>query len=119
MARIELLTVDNEELKQKVEEYVSKNSFGDDYNNIISSEANSEIKKAYIAGAIENCIKWHDLRKVPNDLPKEIRNGRSKVVLGDNGELIYFNHKTNWWKDYSDHERYPPVAWCEIPQFKE
>lgn len=108
-----------EEFKQKAEEWVGKNGFGSDCNNIISVEANEEMEKAYIAGATENGIQWHDLRKDPNDLPKEVKNGRSKVVYGDRGEPIYFSYKTNWWKDYSDHERYPPVAWCEIPQFKE
>ena len=29
------------------------------------------VKEAYIASAKENGIQWHDLRKDPNDLPKE------------------------------------------------
>ena len=125
-----------EELKQKADNYYFKK-----YTrtlNIGEEERQKAIKEAYIAGATENqpnteemlkrlskagiiinLFTQHDLRKDPNDLPKEVKNGRSKVVYGDKGEPIYFSYKTNWWKDYSDHERYPPVAWCEIPQFKE
>lgn len=106
-----------EKLKQKAEEYLKH------FTSVLSAIGDKtvilkDIENAYIAGAEENGIQWHDLRKDPKDLPKEVKNGRSKVVYGDKGEPIYFSYKTNWWKDYLDHERYPPVAWCEIPTFE-
>ena len=83
----------------------------------IPSQFEKYLRKAVEYG-YNKANEWHDLRKDPNDLPKEVKNGRSKVVYGDKGEPIYFSYKTNWWKDYSDHERYPPIAWCEIPKFE-
>ena len=38
------------------------------------------LEQAYIAGAKENGVVWHDLRKNPDDLPKDIRE-----VLDQNG----------------------------------
>ena len=62
---------------------------------------------------------WHDLRKNPNDLPKEtvlvLFVIRPKVVV------IGWRSNENWIMDVND--RIVPndfvVAWCEIPTFKE
>lgn len=75
-------------------------------------------KKIYEEGkqavATENGIKWHDLRKDPNDLPNE-----EKDVLVYSGEqwrmsvCRYFpQHKA--WEAGSD-----TIAWCEIPKCTE
>lgn len=65
---------------------------------------------------------WHDLRKDPNDLPKD-----DKQYL----VLYYYNYKgkkemsygvrDNLQSDFEIHRNYTEqiIAWCEIPQFKE
>ena len=72
---------------------------------------------AYIAGATENGIQWHDLRKKPNDLPK--KGGEYWCyMLCDGGNYIYravvfqgnvFNHFYNA----------KIIGWCETPKFEE
>ena len=63
-------------------------------------------------------VKWHDLRKDPNDLPKY-----NSTVLDENGNKIEYIGYGKW-EVYSDYyERYieidPPIAWCEVPTFEE
>ena len=62
--------------------------------------------------------KWHNLRKDPNDLPKS-----HSVVLDENGDKVEYIGYGKW-QVYSEYyERYsevdPPIAWCELPTFKE
>ena len=73
----------------------------------------------YIAGATENGIQWHDLRKDPNDLPKEEREvmvafknttARGTEIL--TGFDFYLIEDEMWNSE-------DVIAWCEIPQFKE
>lgn len=61
----------------------------------------------------ENGIQWHDLRKDPNDLPKEIR-----TVLDEAGDRFYYFRGHFY---YENDLRFDcqPIAWCEIPQFEE
>ena len=112
-----------EELKQKAEEYVGKNGFGSDYNNIISFEANSEMEKAYIAGATENGIQWHDLRKDPNDLPNTDRDVWVKRESEEKEQLDnYYNDEVEKGWGIMFREGYSTddvIAWCEIPKFEE
>lgn len=53
-----------EKIKQKAEEWVKHNS-----DESIHSFIGEQLQKAYIAGATENGIQWHDLRKDPEDTP--------------------------------------------------
>lgn len=55
--------------------------------------------------------KWHDLRKDPNDLPKE--NGDYYVCLEDKIHTVQYWNNNHWC--FSE----KPIAWCELPQFKE
>ena len=74
-------------------------------------------ERAYIAGAIENSIQWHDLRKDPNDLPK--KEGCYLVKVDDCKNDIY--ETDNFYLDdycFVLYGKYV-IAWCEIPQFKE
>ena len=67
-------------------------------------------KNGYLEGAKENGVVWHDLRKDPNDLPKE----DCEVIIKCLGE------EEDTWKFFSA-EGFPikTIAWCEKPQFKE
>ena len=62
--------------------------------------------------------KWHDLRKNPKDLPEP-----HSTVLDENVDKIEYIGYDKW-EVYSEYyERYievdPPIAWCEVPTFKE
>ena len=100
----------NEELRQKAKEWVKEKikekSFG---------HFPIDCLEAYLAGLHEGQPKWHDLRKDPNDLPKEYTE-----VLDDEGRQVVLR-KGHWRFVYGgDWEDDAIVyAWCEIPQFKE
>ena len=63
-------------------------------------------------------IKWHDLRKNPDDLPKVSM--RVLVLLEDKLYEISSISADNRWlcTDYYTSED-KVIAWCEIPQFEE
>lgn len=64
----------------------------------------------------EHSIEWHDLRKNPNDLPKECKEYRVCYKDKDKNGLstlwYYPKHKSFWTLK-------EVIAWCELPQFKE
>ena len=77
-------------------------------------------KQAYLAGAKENGVVWHDLRKDPQDLPKE------DVVLvqakgGGHFIALYYPEDRCWgiYNMLAETLNREVIAWCEIPQFKE
>ena len=107
-----------EELKQKAEEYGNGMAvYYESAHGRIPSQLERYLRNAYIAGATENGIKWHDLRKDPNDLPKE------KTFVISNMGLLAFYKNGMWFLDVPDNAYYfatkEIIAWCEIPQFKE
>lgn len=70
---------------------------------------------AYIAGATENGIVWHDLRKNPEDLPKD-----KEFKITDKGNIgFYDSHWEKWYYWNSNEMIFPPIAWCEIPKLTE
>ena len=83
------------------------------------------LKTAYIAGATENGIQWHDLRKDPNDLPQKVEDGRQisdTVWLHIHNwgtEEAYYDYSLKSWIVRCRVVSIPVIAWCEIPQFKE
>ena len=73
---------------------------------------------AYMQGAEQYKLKWHDLRKDPNDLPEPYT-----TVLDENSDKVEYIGYGKW-QVYSEYyERYsevdPPIAWCKTPTFKE
>ena len=77
-------------------------------------------RKAFLDGLAEGRKeKWHDLRKNPNDLPKETV--LVLFVISPKVVVIGWRSNENWIMDVND--RIVPndfvVAWCEIPTFKE
>jgi len=79
--------------EEMAEEYVKKEGFKfgmfGELDNITSSEANKEIKQAFLAGLKAGRPQWHDLRKDPTDLPKE---EREYIVMNANegGDTSYW-----------------------------
>ena len=103
-----------EELKQKAEEYAI-NMWGNDEAFI---DERNNCKQDYIAGAIENGIQWHVLRKDPNDLPKDNSIKRCYVDDGKYYRLYFSNAKWHYSRGgYTFLQDI--IAWCEEPQFKE
>ena len=85
-------------------------------------------EQGYFAGAKENGVVWHDLRKDPNDLPKEsVIEGLSERVVGTVkiAKNQYMSQECRYdfvdkvWITYEDPYVAYIIAWCEIPQFKE
>jgi len=112
--------------EKEAEEYLKdepKYLIEDNEGNLINIA--NKVRQAYIAGATENGIQWHDLRKDPNDLPKEAKdclvvfhNKYSDNIVKDISR--YSVELKKWWyiHDLKDMEE-EVIAWCEIPQFKE
>ena len=79
------------------------------------------MQKAYIAGATENGIVWHDLRKNPDDLPKRDERFSTNVSIAvmtqDNNFAFYCFDDRKWY--FQGVEIGNVVAWCEIPKFEE
>lgn len=69
---------------------------------------NAELK----AQLAEGEPKWHDLRKDPNDLPKESGNYWGYV------NYYGFQHRTLYWSD-NQFDVSEVIAWCELPKFEE
>ena len=115
-----------EELKQKAISFICK-KFSIAEDKLEEAKDNCDFANIfehyvdlYIAGATENGIQWHDLRKDPNDLPKD------NVVLIQTESNCHFialyYPEEKWWGTYEmlSHRIHGKIiAWCEIPQFKE
>lgn len=74
-------------------------------------------KKAFLAG-LNAKTQWHDLRKDPNDLPKE-----NTLVFSDKGMVVMWRDLS--WLEYSPNydniklrNWEKPIAWCELPKFE-
>lgn len=102
-----------EYVKANVHYEIAKRENGAEYAKEVSSVT---IEQAFLAGLavgkdINVSTKWHDLRKNPDDLPKE--EGLFVVYwsLGKIDGYMVINGFKNPHKDI--------VKWCEIPTFKE
>ena len=99
-------------LEEKAEKYARKTKKVDWEGFDVDKEAR---KEGYIAGATENGIIWHDLRKNPNDLPddeREVLQQGGLWVMYINGHWRFVNGEK--WED--DAHVY---AWIDIPVFLE
>ena len=76
-------------------------------------------KEAYLDGLKAGKPKWHMV--ADGDYPPcERGNYYSINVLTDRGDFAYYNYDLDCWiAEPSSAEIDPPVAWCEIPKFKE
>lgn len=103
--------------KEMAEEYAAKQNL---QNVNISGIVRCKIADGFLAGLKAGRPQWHDLRKDPNDLPKD-----DKQYL----VLFYYNYKgkkemsygvrDNLHRDFEIHSNYTEqiIAWCEIPTF--
>jgi hypothetical protein len=75
--------------------------------------ANQSIREAYVDGAKENGVFWHDLRKNPEDLPSSYH-----PVLNEHGEHVFYSKDSESWNRCEGNMRpCHVVAWCEVPRF--
>ena len=101
-----------EELKQKAKEYLKAQCLKRKDCLVLEMPDHyiTDVRQAYIDGATENGIQWHDLRKNPKDLPKGYR-----VVLNQVGAPTNYDPK----RGFLGFGGIGIIAWCEIPLFKE
>lgn len=109
-----------EELKTEIDMYVGDTCvyYRSTHEDMLPNQFEKYLRKACIHFATENGIQWHDLRKDPNDLPKEnelylvfgYTNKREKFY-----ELDVFDPKEGEFLGCGEYV----YAWCEIPHFKE
>lgn len=78
----------------------------------------SGYEDGYLAGAKENGVVWHDLRKNPDDLPE-----RGYKVLAvyhdfDYTHLFAYLREDGVWTTNGHNAFDGIIAWCEIPKFE-
>ena len=94
----------------------------------LEEEIEQAFKDGFLAGLKAGRPQWHDLRKDPTDLPKEV--GNYIVCFLDTAcerhtfELSFVDYfEDKHWIDEDNHniEGYDEgvIAWCEIPTFGE
>lgn len=85
-----------------------------------------EVRQAYQKGAefgYNKANEWHDLRKNPNNLPKECENvlcfcyGASVEYYGV-GHFIKSHSDLIWWSNNGSSKLLNVIAWCELPRFE-
>lgn len=109
--------------KEKAEEYT--NNIDTIIYDIDDNEINiaKYLRKAYLDGLAEGKPKWHDLRKDPNDLPKECENVLCLCSIGARyytvGHLIKTDNDLSWWLNIGSKKLYNVIAWRELPEFEE
>lgn len=104
--------------EEMAEEYVKKEGFRSgmfgELDNITSSEANKEVKQAFLAGIKAGRPQWHDAKELP---PKDENAPNTSIyVLDQYGQKVFYSFFYNVWKYESDFE-VRVTHWCEIPTF--
>jgi len=72
------------------------------------------IQQAFLAGLKAGRPQWHDLKKDPNDLPRD--NNEVLVYMWDSYYIGYFNLDSWHFENFSEGKEQAD-AWCEIPTF--
>lgn len=79
-----------------------------------------ELKQAHLDGLAEGRKeKWHDLRKDPNDLPKESGDYWCKLKEQRRYAFEVYYKDSLFYKSKSRWEELGIIAWCELPEFEE
>jgi len=97
--------------EEMAEEWVKKNNYP--YSKC--SHIEKKIKDSFLAGLKAGRPQWHDLRKDPNDLPKD--NNEVLVYMWDSYYIGYFNLDSWHFENFSEGKEQAD-AWCEIPTFE-
>lgn len=105
-------------LEEKAEEYAKRTKKVDWEGFPIDKQAR---KEGYIAGATENGIIWHNLRKNPKDLPKNSDYEKLYLVYwGENNYGVAQFNDSRWWSfDSGLFNVEEVIAWCELLEFIE
>lgn len=69
-------------------------------------------KEGFLAGLKAGRPQWHDLRKDPNDLPKN-----DSYVLIATQKRVYLGFYDCCWFSHEIDDIGDVIAWCEIPTF--
>ena len=104
----------DKELAEKYEEKAEYIEVNDDGKKIYDS---IDIQQAYIAGLqIGRQEKWHDLKKSPQDLPKENQEVLVFFTLPDKSknDVMIAEFENN---DFNFVDLEDVIAWCEIPKY--
>ena len=108
-----------EELEQKAEAEADKVIIGSGMDRASVIHLKHLLVTMYMQGATENGIQWHDLRKDPNDLPKD---DKKYFIYTNLGNYYFTRFRKTYWVSVMTNEfvsNNAVIAWCEIPQFKE
>ena len=74
-------------------------------------------KEGYLAGLKAGRPKWHKV--ADGDYPPCKRGNYTITVLTDFGNIAYYDYDLDCWiAKSSSTEIDPPIAWCEIPEYK-
>lgn len=109
-----------EEIDRMADNFVNIQDFTRVYSVARKAECGAFWKYGFLAGLKAGKPQWHDLRKEPNDLPKEFDKPYLCYVNGHFEVGYYMAYKEQPWhfdEYYLDNEDVD--AWCEIPQFKD
>jgi hypothetical protein len=102
--------------EEMAEEYICNGKCQDDITrNYVHCKTCTRIKD-FLAGLKAGRPQWHDLRKDPNDLPKE---HIPVLVILESGvpDVSFVSTDKRWFcTDYYTGED-KVIAWCEIPTF--
>ena len=105
-----LVEVTDEEMAEKYRKSLKQKLIDEDeFERLEMFDEN--VEEAYLAGLKAGRPQWHDLRKDPNDLPKE---DYEIITLHENGNKNIQNWKNGNWTNAIV---IPVIAWCEIPTF--
>ena len=104
--------------KERAEEYTKKslNEYKESLADIDDISVLKEaIEEAYLTALqVGRKEMWHDLRKDSNDLPQD-------CAINQDGKRVLYDSINKVWRN-DDADEYicdDPIAWCEIPTFKE
>lgn len=76
------------------------------------------IRKAFLAGLKAGRPKFHKV--IDGYMPPRDKFYDTINVLTDKGDIAYYSYNFDCWvAKPSSMEIEPPIAWCEIPKFKE
>ena len=98
--------------KEMAEEYANKNVPVDTFGYRSLDDVHYDIKQAFMTGLETGRLRWHDLRKDPDDIPES-----HTSILNQYGEKVIYDSNNKVWR-YDNADEYiceTPIAWCEIP----
>ena len=113
-----------EKIDKMADDFVNAQEFTKVYGIARKAECGAFWKYGFLAGLKAGRPQWHDLRKDPNDLPKEFDINKNRwemekritkhIVQNECGERVFCFNGT-WYHEKGGEAH--PIAWCEIPTF--